>query len=537
MGLFSRSILLVGIIVGGLSVLAGAFTTRPLLLNPPPVNSDSDLAGVVQQVNQIFEKRWGVEQIVPAEQAADLKVLRRLSLALHGTIPSVEEIRLFIADEEPARLERWLDRMLADPRFSDYFGERLARVFVGKETGQFVMFRRDLFLVWVREQLQKQIPFDAMVREMISKEGLWTGEPATNFISAAVANQQIDENKLAGRTVRAFLGQRMDCAQCHDHPFSHWKQEQFEGLAAWYGQVRTSLAGVVDQKGEYVVEDRKTLQKRTVAPAVPFHPEWVPEKGTRRAKLAAWVTHPENRRFERAVANRIWALMFGRPYLDPVDDLPDPKPEGTDLLDILGKDFRTHHYDLRRLIRVVALSRPFGLDSVLPQHVSSDVDTHRLVEAWGMFPLVRLRPEQVIGSMLQASSIRTIDQNSNFLIRTLRFVREADFIKNYGDLGENEVTDRGGTIPQTLMKMNGKLTRELSDPNPFSAVGRINAFSGNHSQRVQIAYWACLSRDPTSTELMHFTGELSKVNEKQRPQVMSDLYWSLFNSPEFSWNH
>ncbi|HVW01516.1 MAG TPA: DUF1549 domain-containing protein, partial [Planctomycetaceae bacterium] len=322
---------------------------------------------VVAEVDAFFASEWQKLPIAPAGSADDLQILRRLSLALHGTVPSLEEIREFEADAAPQRLERWTARLLADHRFGDYFAERLARGLVGVEGGQFIIFRRDRFKTWLSEQLQKNTPYDVLVRQMIAEQGLWTGEPATNFITAAVNEGDFDENKLAGRSVRAFLGQRIDCAQCHDHPFDDWKQQDFEGLAAFYGQVRQTIGISDDAKGEYQVEDRKTREQRTIEPGVPFHPEWLPTEGSRRQRLAAWITHADNRRFERAVANRVWALMFGRAYTEPVDNLPDPSEDGApDLLDILGRDFREHGCDLKRLVQVIAASKPFRLDSAHP---------------------------------------------------------------------------------------------------------------------------------------------------------------------------
>jgi hypothetical protein len=489
--------------------------------------------------------------IKPADKADELQVLRRLSLALHGTIPSLQEVRQFFDDTRTDRLEHWTRRMLADKRFADYFAERLARSMVGKEGGQFVVFRRDRFVDWLSEQLQKNTPYDEMVRKIISETGLWTGNPATNFVTAAVNEGDVDENKLAGKTVRAFLGQRIDCAQCHDHKFDHWKQSEFEGLAAFYGQVRPSgLVGIEDlvQKDglpiEYEVEDRTTLKNRTVPVSVPFHPEWIPDGGSRRARLAAWITHPSNRRFERAIANRVWGLLFGRAYSEPVDDLADPPEDYRDLLDLLGEDFRQHRCDLRRLIQMVAASDPFRLSSEfeLPR------DPHRTAaqelsgsnaaqSAWAVFPLIRLRPEQVIGSLYQSSSLQTVDQNSHLFFRTLRLIQGGQFVNEYGDLGENELLDRGGTIPQRLLLMNGELASGPTKSSPVNAVGRIALFASSDEKRVETAYLCCLSRLPSADERAYFVAEMRDKSGDERRQVVEDLIWTLYNSTEFSWNH
>lgn len=502
----------------------------------PPETVPQDLSASVQRVDAALSKHWATEQFTPAEPARDLQVLRRLHLALVGTVPSLAEIRQFEADTAPQRIERWTERLLKDLRYYDYFAERLARGFVGTEQGQFIVFRRDRFVNWLRDQLEAGTPYDALVRSMIADTGLWTGVPSTNFISAAVADEVLDENKLAGRTVRAFLGQRIDCAQCHDHPFDHWKQADFEGLAAYYGQVQTSLVGMQDfPQHEFKVLNTKTNTEEVVAPSVPFHPEWLPSAGTRREQLAAWITHPQNRRLERAIANRVWGLMFGKAYLDPVDGLSDPPENEPDLLDVLGEDFRQHNYDLRQLIRVIAASRAFRMDSTHPTEDEQVLERH--TQSWAVFPLLRLRPEQVIGSILQGSSLSTIDRNSHLFIRAIRFFRENDFVKEYGDLGDEELKDQAGTIPQALLRMNSSLIREILEPQPLGATLRIAQLPPTDAACVETAFLVMLTRRPTAEELAHFTEQLREVSGEDRMQRVEDLLWSLCNSPEFSWNH
>jgi len=559
-------------VVAGVIALVSWAASQPDVETPEEVPYEID--GVVAEADAHLENRWKTaewvwqfahwndEPLPPARPADDLQVLRRLSLALHGTVPSLEEIRQFEADDQPHRLRRWTLRMLEDERFSYYFAERLARGYVGTDGGQFVIYRRDRFVAWLRSQLAQNTPYDEIVRRMIASTGLWTGSPETNFLTATYNQKRFDVNKLAGRSVRAFLGQRLDCAQCHDHPFDErWKQHHFEGLAAFYAQTEISPFGVEDRAFdkqdrpiEYVVKDRITEEDRTVQPGVPFHPEWLPDEGTRREKLAAWITHPENRRFERATVNRVWALLFGRHYTYPayaVDDLPDPdEPEpqtDTKLLDILGADFREHGYDLRRLILVITSTRAFRLSSrhTLDQPPDSEQTRAEIAQRieylenhWGVFPFARLRPEQVIGAMIQANSVRTIDQNSNLFVRFVRAVRENEFVKEYGDPGEEELVETAGTIPQTLLRMNGKLTHETLKATPFSASGRIPAVAGSDRRCIETAFLVVLSRRPTAEELQFLTAGLRDAEGKDaQTRFIEDVYWALFNSPEFSWNH
>jgi hypothetical protein len=397
------------------------------------------------------------------------------------------------------------------------------------------VFRRDRLVDWLSQQLREDTPWVAVVRRLVSEQGLWTGKPATNFITAAVADEKLDHLKLASRTVRAFLGQRIDCAQCHDHPFASWKQGQFEGLAAFYAGVKRTLIGIEDGVAPLEVEDRTTLKKRTVSPAVPYAQELLPRGGTVRARLAGWITHRENRRFARAIVNRVWGFMFGKPFHAPVDDLPDPPAGTADLLDVLAEDLAGHGYSLKRLVRVIAGSRAFHLSSTHP--TADPKRLARLEEAWAVFPLVRLRPEQVVGGILQASSIKTVDRNANVLQRAIRFLRESEFVKHYGDFGDTELDERGGTIPQRLLMLNGKLVRELTEPSPFSASARIAGIAKDDVQCLELTFLACLTRRPTSPESRRLLAALAGTRDDARNRVVEDLFWTLINSTEFSWNH
>jgi hypothetical protein len=456
--------------------------------------------------------------------------------------------------------------MLKDSRYSDYFAERLARSLVGVEGGPFIIFRRDRMTAWLADQLRKDASWSEMTKELIAAEGLWTDSPAANFITIARQDDEtINVNKLAGRSVRTFLGQRIDCAQCHDHPFDQqWKQHHFEGLAAFFCQAGVTFGGVTDsrlddkkQKVAYKVVDpgKEESEARIIPEAVPFNSEWLPAEGGLRHRLAEWITHKDNRRYERAIANRVWGFMFGKPLHDPVDDLPHPVDGEQDALDILGQEFRARGDRLSVLIRMIALSDAFRLSSESSATDESEYQTQ--VDAWSTFPLVRLRPEQVIGSLFQAAHIRTIDQNSNLIARSQKFGNENDFLNEYGDMGDDELLQQVGTIPQALLRMNGRFSSELSKAELLTAAGQILDFSPNDQAVVENSYLTCLARRPSDEEKEYFVAMLDKTYEaaakkreaspgtpemdpkpdRSRAEVVQDIFWTLFNSPEFSWNH
>ncbi len=561
-------VILFALLIAGLVMKAVEVAGRveDLTGTPAEVVPEQQLDTAVKRINEQFHEQWQSENVQVVNTVDDLAVFRRLSLAMFGTVPSLEDIRAFEADQQPNKIDRWVVAMLKDSRFSDYFAERLARSLVGVEDGPFIIFRRDQLTAWLAEQLRKDASWSQMTKELIAAEGLWTDRPAANFITVArMEDEDLDENKLAGRTVRTFLGQRIDCAQCHDHPFDPaWQQADFEGLAAFYCQATVTLGGVADfakgkdkQEVVYKVVDPGAEEGRVVPEAVPFHPEWLPADGGLRHRLAEWVTHKDNRRFERAIANRVWGFMTGKPLLEPVDDLPHPEDGETDALDILGEEFRARGDRLSVLIRIIALSDVFRLSSETSAD-SEDAYTKQ-VQAWSVFPLVRLRPEQVIGSLFQAGHIRTIDQNSNPFVRLTKFGNENDFINEYGDLGDDELLQQVGTIPQALLRMNGRFTAERSKVDNLSAPSEIIQFSPDNAAIVDNCFLTCLSRHPSYDEREYFLGLLDSTTEaaaekrkanpdaaevdatekptRTRAQVVEDLVWTLFNSPEFSWNH
>lgn len=523
-------------------------------IEPPPqaaasLREDERIDAAVQRVDEWLRNHWKNEEVEPTEHADDLTLFRRLSLVLHGTIPSLEEVRCFVSDTSRDRVERWLLKMLEDQRFADYFSERLVRMLVDNAERPFLVFRRDRLRDWLSDQLIHDHPWSQTVSELIAGDGLWTQNGHSNFITAAVVDEEgLDENKLTGRTVRAFMGQRIDCAQCHDHFFADWKQTDFEGLAAFYGHARVTTGGVIDwmtEEGEpvvYKVTEPGSEDGRVVEPAVPFHAEWQSREGTRREQLASWVTHPDNRRFRRAAANRIWGLMFGRPWSEPVDDLPDPDDQH-DVLDVLAEEFAVHNDSLKFLIQLIGRSQAFRLRS----DVSEDIPAERygvIDDHWAVFPLVRLRPEQVIGSMVQAGNILTIDQNSHVFTRFARFNSENEFLQQYGELPEDELVRQTGTIPQALLRMNGKFTRNLTKTELLNSAGQILCFSKSDEAMIDNCFLACLTRGPTIEERQEFGRRLTDATaategdrEENRKRFVEDLFWTLFNAPEFSWNH
>ena len=537
--MWTRNLLFLALLLGAAVTLWANLLPRQVArpgsrpgASPAPGLSGSD-RDIVAQVNEAFRGGWSQAGLSAAKLAPELTILRRLALALTGTIPSLEEIRRFEARPARGRVEAWVDERLGDRRFADAFGERLARVYVGTEAGPFLLYRRHRFVAWLSDELMRNRPYNWLVRDLIAGQGIWTDTPEVNFVTVAFdpALKRPDAERLAARTARAFLGVRLDCAQCHDHPFQPWKRQDFQGLAAFFGQVRNGVTGFRDDgKSVHTLLDRKSGKPLPVDPRVPFLPELLPKEGTPRARLARWVTDPGNPNFPRATVNRVWALMFGRPLVEPVDDLggvDEPPPA----LRLLADDFVSHGYDLKRLIRVIAATRVFQLDSGMEPEPTEEHEA-----AWAVFPLTRLHPAQVIGSLLQATSIETIDDDSHILVKLGIGASVKDFVHRYGDTGEDEFETDGGTIPQRLLLMNGKIVHEKTSTSLFNAARRIAMQAPGDRKAVEVAYLTVLTRRPTAEEVDHFAAKLADktVNRGQR---LTDLCWTLINATEFSWDH
>ncbi len=540
-----RNAVFVGCCLVVAGMVAGRLLRRAPFREPPPVTSPAQQVAGFQPVSERVDAaqagEWNGAGVTPASRAPDLVLARRLSLALTGTIPSLEEIRAFEAVRPEDRVQWWLSHLFEDRRYSDYLAERLARISVGVENGPFIVYRRHRLVSWLSDELRKNRPYDRLVRDLITAEGIWTTKPQVNFVTVTIdqnnKEEGPDEQKLAARVSRAFLGVRIDCVQCHDDMFGdRWKQKDFHQLAAFFAGAEMSMTGVRDDAAKpYEFRYLRKPGKEIVPPRVPFHPELLPEEGPLRQRLAAWVTHPDNLPFARTLVNRVWALLYNRPLHQPIDDIPldGPFPPA---LQILSEDLVRNGYDIRRLIRVIASTRGFQLDSR-----SEDPDHPVAVEQqklWAAFPLTRLRPEQVAGAILQSASLRTLDGDSPAFTRVLRFFQENDFVKRFGDIGQDEFDGFGGTIPQRLVMMNGELVRERTKENVFAnAATRIGVVAPDDDTAVETAYLATLTRRPTPVEQRHFAGRLREGLTLKRSGRMEDLYWTLLNSTEFSWNH
>ncbi|MEQ1827653.1 MAG: DUF1553 domain-containing protein [Pirellula sp.] len=530
---------------------------------------DVTVQSIVGHVDSAMNADIEHHQLSKADQADWYTIVRRIGLALIGNGSSLEEIRVLEQLPAPERIGWWTEYLLRDRRSSDYLAERWTRATVGSNNGPFLVFRRRKYVDWLADQLENNTPYDVWVRQLICAQGSSTDAPEVNFLTATLDsadNRKPDAIRLAGRTSRAFLAQRIDCLQCHQdylgkvgftdqlsvesdeepesghreqqHAMRMGEQADFHQLAAFFSGVRfeNPFVGLRNRNIDYRVRYLNDEQETEVEPTVPYRRDLLPGDGSARERLAAWVTHRENKAFARAAVNRTWALLFGKPLVDPVDSIPiaGPFPKS---LELLADDFASGGYDLQRLIRTIVSTQAFQRDSRIDPDLGIEIDElHE--QHWAIFPLTQLRPEQVAASIHQASRIKAIDADSSIVSQLEFFGGVNDFIKAYGDRGDDEFQQQSVTIPQRLLVMNGSFVSERTKHNPImNAATRIAELTRDDKAAVTSTYLSVLNRIPSGTELNAYCSQLNNQKGKARSQVMSNLFWVLFNSTEFQWNH
>ncbi len=474
---------------------------------------------------------WERNKIEPAPQADDSEFLRRTYLNVIGRIPSVYEVLEFLDETSPHKRRELIERLLDSPGYLSNFTAVWRDVIVPEAASadNLLVQRSDVprFETWLRERLDRNDGFDRIVREVI------TGTTESRSEGSPLAFDRLKEGKaenLAAGTARAFLGVRLECAQCHNHPFAKWQREDFWKLAAFYGDgaIGNNTSTGTGGRKIMIPDTDKEVQAAFLDGSQPSATGQV----TSRAILANWVTAKENRYFARATVNRVWAHFFGIGIVDPVDDFDEKNPAShPELLDDLANAFLAHNYDLKFLVRAITRSRPYQLAS--RRSHPSQQDPHHFARM-----LVKgLTSDQLFDSLIWATGNA---ENDN--MRQGFFFRNNGQRERFRELFGQQISPPGEvqtSILQALLMLNGEFVDQASSPErsmTLSAIIAVPFF--NNEQRLETLFLAALARPPRSDEvalyLNYFEGEDPNQNWKQ---ALGDVYWALLNSSEFSLNH
>lgn len=517
----------------------GKFSTIPVtILNPKPGFVWKPLPQH-NYVDQHIDAKLRKLKIQPSPAAGDAMFLRRASLDLTGQLPSPEEVRAFLADPAPARLKRAkkIDEMIGSPAFIDHWtvkwGDLLqsSRKFLG-EKGTYG------FREWIRASVAANEPYDKMVRELITSRGSSYDNPAANYFRTTREAKPTME-----KTTQVFLGVRMVCAQCHDHPFERWTQNQYYQMAAFFSAVglrpgfEPGEEIIYDQRAEYEMKHPK--DSRVVAPQflIPVSaPAPIPEDQRRRGALADWLVSKDNPFFAKAIANRIWSYFFGKGIIDPVDDIRASNPPvNPALLDALTNDFTSHNFDLRHLMRTIVNSRAYQAAFTTNEWNALDGDnfSHAIPR--------RLSAEQLMDAVTQAAGARPnfpeVPEDTMAAQLPDPHVGKDGFLDLFGRPTRESACEcerrSDFSLPQALNLVNGRtISDAVADPK-----GRVtkNVLAGkSEATMVEDLYLAALSRFPTKAETESGVKYLSAGPRSQRAQ---DLLWALLNSKGFLYSY
>ncbi|MDF1662373.1 MAG: DUF1553 domain-containing protein [Planctomycetota bacterium] len=498
----------------------------------------------------------------PAPQAGTSEILRRLSLDLNGTIPSSQTVVKFNKSRKKDKLIQVIDAMLEDNRFNEHWSNVLTSAWVGRKRRR----NSGYFRAYLKDKLAKKTPFDKLVRDVLTAKGAVDDNGASYF----TLRWDTQPTNVAAQSARVFMGLQIQCAQCHDHPFSEWKQEQFHHFAAYFSQLRRGNKKKGDQniplvndgqKRPYRYKLKSTGMDKTFNPKFLFEFDNADEvsSASRRSTVAGLMTHPENPYFARMTVNRVWKTMYGRGLVEPVEDLEGSAGYHPMLLEFVAQDFIASGYDLRHLIRSIALSRAYQRSSKRPASQkdpaaafeklagSKNIEKREAAairaqeEVWlfGRASLRALTPEQIADSLLRATvpSVEGMQEDDKYMEKFTKLrgnlVRQFDQLYDEAEAANPDAFD--GTIPQTLIMLNGKFVNEAIKPQKGTMMAYILQGSKSPKTVISTIFLAVLSRKPTKSELRKFTGYITSRGANN--QTYEDLMWALINSSDFLMNH
>ena len=479
--------------------------------------------------------------LIPSELSDDSEFLRRVCLDVIGTLPPPNRVREFLEDSDPDKRNQLIEILLESPEYVDFWTFRfsdLLRVVQEPNYSQ-------LYWEWIRSSVASNKPYDQMARERLDAQG--RDRPSRHYFEN---NSQPE--RILSEELRVYTGRRFDCAQCHDHPFEPWSQDQFWGLAAFFGNLDfigyydiafDNPAGGYGDKGK--AGPLKHPRKKTVVQPAFLDGTVLPEelRPNQRRELAKWLTsHPY---FAEAIVNRVWGYFFGRGIVDPVDDFKASNPAThPELLDAVAADFRENGHDLRRLIRLIVQSRTYQLSSrpnrnnrddrinyshYLPRPLEAEVLLDAISQVAGVPEVFHEKPESPGGQ--PPVGTRAIQ-----LKAPVRYF--SHFLDLYGRPMRYALPERdaGPSVSQALHLYAGKtytekLTRE------GGRISRLLQDGMGQGDMIEELYLASLSRLPTGDEKDQLEGVLAGITKLDRKQMFADLAWALLTSREFAYNH
>ena len=503
-------------------------------------DDNDDVQQLATQIDEQIARQWDKNNVSPASRAEDSEFLRRGWLDIAGRIPTVADTSDFLEDSSPDKRRRLIDNLLDGPNYVVSSTNVWRRVLIPEADSNFnVRYMIPSFEGWLRRQFDENKPYDELVKDILTTpvSGVNVYDNSNASAVAFYQAKEIKPENLAAATSRMFLGIRIECAQCHDHPFDSWKQKDFWGYASFFSGMQRQrrqngflgrLQELFNRQSLKIPDSDEVVHATFLTGESPK----IPAGSSARITLADWITSKENPYFARTAVNRIWGHLFGIGIVDPIDDFSDANPPShPELLDLLAREFVAHDYDLKFIIRAISASSAYQLTSAADDQ-KAEVDPR----LFSRMPVKGMTAEQLFDSLSQAvGNHQSFDQ-----LQQMRFAqtgRQA-FIQQFSD-SANGPTDRETSVLQALAMMNGSLVAEATDLKQSRTLAGIIDFPGfDDARRLEALFLATLNRKPRPAETEKFLPYISGADSAEnKATALSDVFWILLNSSEFSLNH
>ena len=497
-------------------------------------------------IDRQLAAQWRRLGIAPSPPADDREFIRRASLDICGTLPTVAEATDYASDQSPDKRERLVDRLLQRPEYASFFALKWADILRNRGLGYATGRQREgttLFAGWIRDNLAANIPYDRFVASILTASGSQETNPPTVWYRTVRTKSDYVES-----VAQAFLGIRIQCAQCHHHPAERWSQADYYQLAAVFARVGRkggfADAEVPTSETIYLADEGEVRHPRTGQRMAPTPPGGEPFKISRyddpRRSLAAWMAAPDNPYFARTIANRMWGHFFGRGIIHPIDDARSTNPPSNpELLDALARDFVEHGYDVKHLIGVICNSAAYSLSST-PNDLNGDD-----VQNYARYYPRRLAAEALLdalGQVLEApTTFRATAGEFPSGTRAIDLPDEAvpsHFLDVFGRPARNSACEcervDAPALGQTLELVNSnELQAKLTAEHGY--VARLAAGGRPHAENVNDVFLRVFGRLPRDKEREVAVKFIETQTNRQ--EAYASLLWSLLATNEFLFNH
>lgn len=520
---------------------------------PRPARDRADELAAL--IDKHLAKDWEARGIIPAEMTDDAEFVRRAYLDIIGRAPKAAEARAFIEDTDTKKRAKLVDRLLTMPAHATHFASVTRGLWLPQTATnfQFIQFGVQ-FEQWLQKQYRENTPADVVVRRILTaKITVNNQNPGFRFVQgdgtdpesfqlASFYSANEGKPEALGSTVsRLFLGMKLECAQCHDHPFAPYSKEQFWQFAAFFAELnplngpRPGFVGPIQPQSDRNKINILATNRRAIATFFDgTSPNWVPER-TPREELAAWLTTAKNPYFSPNMANRVWAHFFGIGIVDPVDEPGENNPAShPELLKDLGDAFADGGFDNRMLIRAITRTKAYQLTSRMTHPGQADPRRFAKMNMKG------LSPAQLFDSLVAATGFREPAQFRNQ--QNFGFVQQgnprSEFLTRFAN--NERATETNTTILQALMLMNGRFIGDQTDLAKSEILAAIADMPGwDTKQRITNLFLTAFGRNPTADELEKYGSYVDRggANNNNKKQALADVFWVLLNSPEFLFNH